>query len=219
MSDQVGRAPRFDNLPDHMKHLPLDHRGFPVPWFVAKINGEWDFRVVRKGGIADAWNKRLCWVCGEPLGRFRTFVIGPMCAVNRTSSEPPSHTDCARFSAMACPFLTRPKMRRNQKDMPKDTATAGIMIDRNLGVTLMWTTLNPKPFKVENGWLFNIGDPVSVEWYAEGRTATRDEVAASFQTGLPFLRDMCDKDDDPVGAKIELARREGEAMKLWPAAA
>lgn len=30
-----------------------------------------------------------------------TFVVGPMCELNRISGEPPSHRECAEFSA-AC---------------------------------------------------------------------------------------------------------------------
>ena len=42
-------------VPDRMLHLPIDERGFPVPWFVHKRDdGTYDFRVIRRGGIAEA---------------------------------------------------------------------------------------------------------------------------------------------------------------------
>jgi hypothetical protein len=100
-------------IPPRMAKRPISDRGFPVPWFVAKINGIWDFRAIEPGRIARAYNKNLCWLCGEPLGKFVAFVIGPMCSINRISSEPPSHRDCAEYAVRACPFLTQPRAARS----------------------------------------------------------------------------------------------------------
>jgi len=41
---------------------------------------------------------KRCWLCGQPLGKFMCFVVGPMCAINKTSAEPPSHRDCALYA-------------------------------------------------------------------------------------------------------------------------
>jgi hypothetical protein len=36
---------RFNSMPPRMKQRPVDHRGFPVPWFVTNktVAGLWDF--------------------------------------------------------------------------------------------------------------------------------------------------------------------------------
>src|SRR5882762_5069144 len=95
--------PGMPPLPDRMKKLPLDSRGFPVPWFVAWMkdghpskrgDGDPDFRVIFPGAVAAAAKQDICWLCGEKLGVHKAFVIGPMCAVTRTTSEPPCHLDC-----------------------------------------------------------------------------------------------------------------------------
>jgi hypothetical protein len=83
-------------------------RGYPVPWFVAWVNGHADFRVIDSPKLPLAVRNSLCWICGQPLLGKRAYLIGPMCAVNRVSAEPPSHVRCAEWSARACPFLTRP---------------------------------------------------------------------------------------------------------------
>jgi len=93
-------------LPSRMQTLKLDHRGYPVPWFVAWIDGKPDFRVMDGKKMNQAVRFKKCWVCGSPLGRRFTFCIGPMCAINRTIGEPPSHHECVDFSARACPFLS-----------------------------------------------------------------------------------------------------------------
>lgn len=214
----MSRAHRFPDAPDRIKALPTDHRGFPVPWFVANIDGKPDFRVVGPGKVREAVHGRRFWICGHRLGRFKAFVIGPMCAINRVSSEPPSHRQCATFAAKACPFLVKPAMRRNGKDLPADAAEpAGIMITRNPGVALVWVTSSYSTVPVDGGLLFDVGEPESVHWYAEGRAATRDEVETSIRSGMPLLEDAAIKDGPAACA--ELIRRVEAALPLLPVAA
>lgn len=229
LEHQARLKPGMPEPPPSMRRLPLDERGFPVPWFVAWLNeartaelppgeGRPDFRVIGSDRIPRAVRYELCWICGQRLERPPVAcVIGPMCAVNRVSSEPPSHISCARFAAQACPFLTRPQMRRRKAGLEElQDDTPGVAIDRNPGVTLVWIT-NSVTFQ-SRVRLFDVGEPVAVEWYAHGRPATRDEVLASIETGLPALRAICDRDRDPAGAHDELGKRTDAAMQLLPAA-
>lgn len=179
-----------------MDHLPLDERGYPVPWFVDMTSGKPDFRVIRPSGIALAHNNRLCWLCGQKLGRYLAFVAGPMCGINRVSAEPPSHRECAEYAARACPFLTRPLAVRNERDMPEHTPPSGVMLKRNPGVALVWITKSYRPFRVDAvgggraGSLFRLGDPTHVDFYCKGRPATRAEVEHSVATGFHELEDV-----------------------------
>jgi hypothetical protein len=212
LNEKVSRFP----LPLRMRNRPVSAKGFPVPWFVEHKDetGEWDFRVTRIERYIEAHNKQLCWVCGQPLGRFRTFVIGPMCAVNRVTSEPPSHRECAEWSVQVCPFLTAPRMRRNSADMPEGAGegTPGIMLDRNPGVSMLWHTERGcyHPFKVQNGFLFRLDDdPVDSAWFREGRPAIRAEVLESVHSGLPVLLKMADSEGE--AAVVELAKQINKA--------
>ena len=191
--------------PRRMQPLPLDERGFPVPWFVAFIDDKPDFRVIRENGVALAHNKELCWLCGERRGSKFSFVVGPMCGVNRVTAEPPSHTECAEYAVRACPFLTKPLATRRERDMPEDAGIAGVMIKRNPGVSLLWTTKDYRPFRANapagtSGVLFRIGDPTDLKFYSQGREATREEIDHSIATGLPLLEEMAQK-DGPDGVK------------------
>lgn len=197
--------------------LDRDQRGYPIPWFVARINGVADFRVADGEKFARAIHESLCWICGEKLGRFKTFVIGPMCAVNRISSEPPSHNDCAAFAAQVCPFLANPKVVRRESHMPTAVVpAAGVTIARNPGVTLVWTC---ERWMVvgdgRGGNLCKIGDPIHVAWFAEGRPATRAEVEESIRTGLPLLYDVAEKQGQ--AAVHALDRMHQAALRLLPA--
>ena len=199
-------------LPERMRYLPIDDRGYPVPKFVPKINGKWEFRGFDPEHMVICVRHKKCWLCGNPLGKHLTFPIGPMCMINRCISEPPSHLTCAEYGVRACPFLANPAMRRNEKNMPAHEV-AGISIRRNPGVIALWTTLSYRIIKPPNGGvLFEIGDPEHVEFYCEGRRATREEILHSIETGLPFLRKEAAQDGP--GALQELDRRLEAAMKV-----
>lgn len=201
-------------IPPRIRALPVDERGYPVPWFVAWIDGKPDFRLVHPETVVEAIRLRKCWVCGDTLGKHTAFVIGPMCVVNRVSAEPPMHVDCAEFSAKACPFLTLPKAQRREANLPERGHEVGFMIRRNPGCCVVWETPRYRAEWVGNGYLFRLGSPISLRWYAEGRAATRAEVLASVQSGLPILRKAAtDESGEAVAALDEMI---AEGMALLP---
>lgn len=212
-------------LPAKMRHLHV-RRGYPVPWFVVWLDndvevpdgeGEPDFRVMSQRKFEIAVAQKRCWVCGGRLGSRMSFVLGPMCAVNRTNAEPPCHLLCADWSARACPFLARPHMKRNEKPKPVEvTDPAGVAILRNPGVAGVWTTRGYRVVSdTRGGVLFKIGTPERVDWYAQGRPATRAEVLESITTGLPLLEAACGGDPTQLA---ELAREAKRAEALVPVA-
>lgn len=218
--------PRIAKLPRH-RIMGVD---MPVPFFTTWLDehgepcppgqGEPDFRVITGSKVGVCYRQKLCWVCGEPLGQYLAHVIGPMCAINRVSSEPSSHAACALFSVQACPFLTRPRMVRNRKDLPEQADNpAGFMIERNPGVALVWVTKTISAVRAhagKAGVLFRLGDPTSVHWFAHGRGATRAEVIASIESGYPLLLEHARSDPMP-GAVAELEQSRIKAMALLPA--
>lgn len=193
-------------MPARIARLPISTQGFPIPWFVPfDRNGEPVPQAADPTKIARAHRTKLCWCCGQTLGRYLAFPIGPMCAINRISSEPPSHRDCAEYAVRACPFLTRPKMRRNPT-MPEagKIPPAGIMIERNPGVVLLWITRSYRITRDHDGGaLFQIGDPVEVQFYREGRKATRAEIMESIETGLPYLRKIAEMESRDAVSEME----------------
>ena len=206
--------------PGRIARLPKNKAGYPVPWFVAWIDGKPDFRVIRRGGIQIALSGKLCWTCGIPFLRQedRAFVIGPMCAVNRVSAEPASHLDCATYAATHCPFLTVPRMVRRERHVPVEAKRpAGEMIRRNPGVALVWVTgyRSWSTFDDGNGGaLFNVGEPKRVMWYAHGRDASRAEVMESIDSGLPILGEMAGQQGPEAVAELE--RMHQRALELVP---
>lgn len=211
-------------MPSRIADLPVDARGYPVPYFVAWVDGKPDHRVADRDKIPKAVKLGLCWMCGQRLGAHKAFAIGPMCAITRTVSEPPSHLECLDFAARACPFLTRPHAKRRTANLPEDVVDApGEGLKRNPGVLGVWVTRSFTRFRAfagRPGVLFEMGAPESVRWYCEGRPATRAEVEASIEGGLPSLVELAQAEDrekpgrDALG---HLAAKIADAMELLPA--
>jgi hypothetical protein len=215
--------PDIAEPPKFMQELPI-FRGYPVPWFVDWIGGVPEFRAMDMRKFKIAINDRRCWVCGNKLFGEEIFTIGPMCLVNRISSEPPAHRECAQYSAINCPFLSKPHMVRREDENfnAAKKPSAGIMVARNPGVTLLYYTrrhellsVPGKPGIAAPGILFRLGKPFLTEWYSHGRRASRDEVLLAVESGLPILRETSMKLDGPQGSMI-LETQIAEAMRLLP---
>jgi hypothetical protein len=98
----------------------------------------------------------------------------------------------------ACPFLMQRELERCTLGLPEDiTKAAGFGISHNPGVAMLWISKSYRAFAVpadavpegaQPGVLLEMGEPLVVECYREGRAATRAEIAAAIEKGLPHLR-------------------------------
>lgn len=206
--------------PAAMAGRPVDPRGFPVPWFVTRTDadGAPDFTVIDAARWDEAARRRVCWVSGQPFGRHKVFVIGPMCIINRISADPPVRLDVARWSARICPFLSRPGAQRDRRhrDLVDEQGVMqgerGIALARNPGVCAVYST--PDVRQVPRERLLRLGEPTLVEWYAEGREATPEEVWSAVRSGFPSLSKMAEEEGDE--AMIELSRMMVAATRWMP---
>lgn len=204
--------PDLPPLPKRWKRLPV-HRGYPVPVFVESVDGVPDFRVIDSRWMLRAVTGHLCWICGEDLGRYVSFVVGPMGGVNRISSEPPSHTECAEYAARVCPFLSRPHAHRREAGLPEGRVEGtGNPIEHNPGVTLVWTC---RTYRVQratagnDGILFHMGEPTSLAFFAEGRSATEEEIDRAMEKGLAVLRPVAEGEGEDALHELE------RSLELW----
>lgn len=201
-------------VPARMARRPRDRHQRLVPWFVGYVDGQPDHRVVRPDGLRDAVRLNLCWLCGETRGAYQSFVISPMCAVNRVAGEPPSHRDCANYSVLACPFLATPSMRR-RPNLPENTVPPdGEMNPRNPGVSLVWTT---RSWVRKPGFrLFDIGDPTSVTWWREGQPATYSQALDALVSSMEILGEKAAEDRHPERAAESLEEQYWKATNYLP---
>lgn len=216
----AARRANFSEIetPSVMRSRPIDHRGFPVPWFVTDKtpDGLWDFVNIRHERMIEAVRHEKCWVSGQRLGKYKAFCIGPMCAINRTAGDPPVTREIAHWSVKVCPFMSRPRSRRaahNEDQVSESAGIDGVGILRNPGVTAIWVTTNSE---YQRGRGFYLGDPDNVSWWCEGRPATRSEVLASVSSGIHHLEKLAADEGPATVAELERYKRRAEP--LWPSA-
>ena len=179
-------------LPRRWQSLPIDERGYPVPFFVAYRDGKPDHRVADPQKKFQCVAKNLCWLCGQRLGGYLAFVIGPMCTITRATSEPAQHYECSNYAVRSCPHLTRPEAQRREAGLEHSVSPGGIMLRQNPGVMAIWVSRMYAPHR-EKG-LFRLYGPIRVEWWKEGRRATHQEVMSAFEASCPILREYAEKD-------------------------
>ena len=97
--------------PPYVALLPLDERGYPVPWFASFMDGKPELRFADGRKLVRAVQDSLCWVCGEQLGTFRAFILGPMCTVNCVSAEPPMHRACGLWRPSSLPSRGKTRLQ------------------------------------------------------------------------------------------------------------
>ena len=199
----------FPLPPGRIGRLPLDRRGIPVPWFVSWRDGTPYFPVVDHEKLKTAWSEELCWVCGDKLGSYRGWVMGPMSVIEGATPEPPSHHECAVFSACHCPHLSTPaaKYKENVDPVPGHAPQANISKIRS-GVVAIWMTKGrgATPFKAGSGTLFRLNPASRIEWYARGRPANLAEVQAAIARVRPVLQEA---------AEVERRQAEFERRLEW----
>lgn len=201
-------------IPPRMRKLPLDARGYPVPWFVAHRDGEPDFRIADPIKRDRAIRARRCWICGGGLGKFLTFVVGPVTAITLSTSEPPSHPDCAKFAVRACPFLVLPNAKYRDANLPADVRSlGGIHMRYNPGLSLLWTTDGYGVGVGLDGVTMHPTEPKRVQFWREGRLATRDEVESCMQLAAQNVRTVSAQLGQPV-READIAERL-DAMAFW----
>ena len=170
-------------VPARMRALPVDRRGYPVPasWKSSTPAGFQD-RLAEPHGALRRPSAVLDLRRGD--GRQDGLRAGSDCCINRISSEPPSHYECAHFAAVACPFLAHPQAKRPIRPAKvKMVKPGGDMSLHNPGVACIWVTKRYAITRVSNGVLFEVGEPERVEFFAHARPA-RSRRRATFSARL-----------------------------------
>lgn len=102
-------------IPLCMRHLPLDPRGYPIPYVVLRdANGGAHFTVNDDRLTERCRRLDLCPICGDKLFRGRWFVGGPASAFDPNGAylDTGMHDECAHYALRACPYLAAPKYSR-----------------------------------------------------------------------------------------------------------
>lgn len=148
--------------PPRIKKLPRDQHGNAIPFFLGATNGKPETKVGDRTKWRDCLKFNFCWLCGEKLGKFQTFIIDPMKAINRMATEPGCHHDCAEWWARTC--------------------------HKPAGIACLWTTQHSR---IAMDGKIVVSEADAVSWWKDGRAATKPEILLVMDTGMPELIKNC----------------------------
>jgi hypothetical protein len=95
-------------IPPKMRRLPLDPRGYPVPYIVQRDLDHRPFFVINDAVKSHGCATRgLCSICGGKLERDIWLIGGPGAAFHEHGAylDPPMHYTCATYALRVCPYL------------------------------------------------------------------------------------------------------------------
>lgn len=204
-------ALRFDTIPARMRSRPVDHRGFPVPWFVTGKTDEglWDFVRLDPARLNHAYKRGLCTLSGEPLGKYVSFVVGPMCIINRVAAEPPCIPELGKWAAQVCPFLSRPMAKRPDMEPGTFKRPPGGMVEENPGGCVVWT-VRRGDFERGRDRLYRFGDPTEVTFWTKGREATAAEAWRIYTARADSLRAIAAEEGHHAVAEFEYMKARAD---------
>lgn len=114
-------------IPPRMRSLPVDRRGYPVPFIVVRDkDGVPHFTINNHELVMKCIKEDLCAICGQKLFRFRWFVGGPLSAFHESGcyNDTPLHHECAQFALRVCPHLAAPKYSKRIGENAVDRVNA-----------------------------------------------------------------------------------------------
>ncbi|MCS4088622.1 hypothetical protein [Rhizobium sp. BK176] len=103
-------------IPERMRSLPVDPRGYPVPVVVTRDrNGKPNFAANDESIRQTLFREDRCGICGGKLLRGRWSVGGPGSALHPDGAflDPPMHYECARYAVQVCPYLAMPSYSKS----------------------------------------------------------------------------------------------------------
>lgn len=173
------------SLPPRMRTLPRGADGQPIPYLLTQVATKYESALGAELALAAMCEQKRCWLCGDKLGQYAAFVAEPLTSVTKISRTPPAHHDCAKYAALT-----------------------GLLQPKSLKVSLVWVTRDFQMQRAANGHVFVVGDAEQAFWFADGRCATREEVTAVMQEGLPNLYEIAKRSGNAAlgGLDLQVAR-------------
>lgn len=111
-------------VPDKMKHLPKDKRGYPIPVTFLMDGDVPHFAINDEFQRQKVIQEDRCALCGKDLYRAKYFVGGPLSALHQDGRyiDPPMHRECATYALKVCPYLAAPSYSglEDEAKIPKD---------------------------------------------------------------------------------------------------
>lgn len=159
------REVRDTPMPPQIAALPRHESGYPIPYFVAWVDGRPDLKLLDQAKQIRCAKFRLCGICGQPVGYWIAFIGGPLTVANRVCTDPGMHEECARYAIAVCPFMARPNARRAAHHHPLSEAGPGHVAERPertaLYITRQYTPFTPDSRNI----LLRLAPAKRIEWF------------------------------------------------------
>lgn len=102
-------------LPERMRGLPTDHRGYPIPANILRDEaGVYHFIINDENKRQEQIKYQNCAICDNPLQGEFWFVGGPLSGLLEAGAyiDTAQHYECVTYALKVCPYLaTRPYKR------------------------------------------------------------------------------------------------------------
>lgn len=95
-------------IPDLMKDLQVDRRGYPAPYIVLRDkNNVPQFTMNDDTLVEKCIKEKLCSICGKELRDDMWMIGGPMSAFHPQGAyvDIPTHKICGEYALQVCPYL------------------------------------------------------------------------------------------------------------------
>lgn len=168
---------RHFEIPKFLDHLPVNEKGYPIPYFVAIVDGKPDFRLLDSVKQLACINGKKCGVCGKTIPNTQFyFVSGYFGYLNSISTDPGMHRECAEFSLVACPHMHFKKAeRREEYDEGVDVSAPAGFVDTKPDKVYLIRATNYKAGRIPGSKNITIQYKAmnAEEWIYEGNILVR----------------------------------------------
>jgi hypothetical protein len=164
----------MNKFPARIRKLPRDTHGHPIPWFAWRdAEGQVHITTIDQQKRRWSYQFGICQICGQRLGAYKAFALGPNQVETRTTTEGPAHPGCVRYALRVCPFLSNPNWKRH--DGTKSF---------NPGKFALWITRDYEIGVLPDGAIaIIVGEPVSVRWWTAGHQLEKSKFRVSVLDG------------------------------------
>lgn len=135
-------------IPKRMENLPIDIRGFPIPYTVhIDPAGKTDFSKIDVEKHAKCIIDKTCTICGQSLGTDMWFVAGWKVALNPNGAfvDGALHKQCGVYALKVCPYLAVPSYVKQSVNEIPDNAKGVLMLK---GKSTMWALLKVAGYNI-----------------------------------------------------------------------
>lgn len=212
-------------IPDRMKHLRRDERGYPIPVMaLIQSDGKPIFNVNDEAVRQRVIIKDLCSLCGSKLYRGHWFAGGPASAFTAEGVyvDPPMHAECVRYAMQVCPWLAAPNYSRRIDDKKVDRTkvdekliiTDPTMIPNRPRVFVVGMAVSQDLLVNKKGWVQYIRPhrPFhQLEFWAKGKKLTPTEGQALVEADLKMIAEQY-LNQPHIQEQLRAARKEPDSQ-------